>query len=117
MELGFDKALSKAAFERTLYLVLRANCAGCHNTDTRAQAPIHADLDVNFAHEYALTRVNSTIQRTPSSSCARWSTGTTALAVAAAALACRSCRRSRGGWAPYRTYCPRYRAAFLEERC
>jgi hypothetical protein len=58
MELGFDKALSKAAFERTLYPVLRANCVACHSTDTRAQAPIHADVDVNLAHEYALTRVN-----------------------------------------------------------
>ena len=46
MELGIDKALSNAAFERTLYPVLRAHCAAGHSTDTRAQAPIHADLAV-----------------------------------------------------------------------
>ncbi|HEY2858773.1 MAG TPA: hypothetical protein VGJ21_10185 [Terracidiphilus sp.] len=59
---GFDKAKSLAAFKETLYPVLRANCAGCHSTENKlgsgAQAPLHADVDVNLAHEYALTRVN-----------------------------------------------------------
>jgi hypothetical protein len=59
---GFDKARSLAAFKDTLYPVLRANCSGCHSTENRlgsgAQAPLHADVDVNLAHEYALTRVN-----------------------------------------------------------
>src|SRR5215475_11832206 len=59
---GFDKAKSLAAFKDTLYPVLRANCAGCHSTENKlgsgAQAPLHADVDVNLAHEYALTKVN-----------------------------------------------------------
>ncbi len=59
---GFDKSASLAAFQTTLYPVLRANCAHCHSTQNTsasgAQAPIHADVDVNLAHEYALTRVN-----------------------------------------------------------
>ncbi|HEX4135286.1 MAG TPA: hypothetical protein VHY84_11800 [Bryobacteraceae bacterium] len=59
---GFDKARSLAAFKDTLYPVLRANCSGCHSTENKlgsgAQAPLHADKDVNLAHEYALTRVN-----------------------------------------------------------
>lgn len=50
------------AFQETLYPLLRANCSGCHSTENRtangAQAPLHADVDVNLAHEYALTRVN-----------------------------------------------------------
>lgn len=57
-EMGFDKAASLAAFQSTLYPLLRANCSGCHSTQTRGQAPIHSDGDVNLAHEYALTRVN-----------------------------------------------------------
>src|SRR5579863_6980117 len=59
---GFDKARSLAAFKDTLYPLLRANCSGCHSTENKlgsgAQAPLHADVDVNLAHEYALTRVN-----------------------------------------------------------
>jgi len=59
---GFDKAKSLAAFKETLYPVLRANCSGCHSTENKlgsgAQGPLHADVDVNLAHEYALTRVN-----------------------------------------------------------
>ena len=50
------------AFQRTVYPLLRANCSGCHSTQNTtgsgAQAPLHADVDVNLAHEYALTRVN-----------------------------------------------------------
>ena len=61
-EMGFDKARSLKAFQETLYPVLRANCSGCHSTENKsasgAQAPLHADVDVNVAHEYALTRVN-----------------------------------------------------------
>jgi hypothetical protein len=60
--MGFDKARSREAFERTVYPVLRANCAGCHSTQNErgsgAQAPLHSDVDVSLAHEYALTRVN-----------------------------------------------------------
>ena len=61
-EMGFDKARSLAAFKETLYPLLRQNCSGCHSTENKlgsgAQAPVHADVDVNLAHEYALTRVN-----------------------------------------------------------
>ena len=59
---GFDKARSLAAFKDTLYPLLRQNCSGCHSTENKlgsgSQAPLHADVDVNLAHEYALTRVN-----------------------------------------------------------
>jgi hypothetical protein len=59
---GFDKARSLAAFKDTLYPVLRQNCSGCHSTENKlangAQAPLTADVDVNLAQEYALTRVN-----------------------------------------------------------
>ncbi|MET0593418.1 MAG: hypothetical protein ABW133_12005, partial [Polyangiaceae bacterium] len=59
---GFDKAASLASFQTTLYPVLKTNCGMCHSTQNTsasgAQAPIHADVDVNLAHEYALTRVN-----------------------------------------------------------
>ena len=61
-EMGFDKERSLAAFKETLYPLLRQNCSGCHSTENKlgsgAQAPVHADVDVNLAHEYALTRVN-----------------------------------------------------------
>jgi len=61
-DMGFDKARSLKAFQETLYPLLRANCSGCHSTENTtgsgAQAPLHADVDVNIAHEYALTRVN-----------------------------------------------------------
>jgi hypothetical protein len=61
-DMGFDKELSRHAFETTVYPLLQANCSGCHSTlNTRAsgaQAPIHSDADVSLAHEYALTRVN-----------------------------------------------------------
>lgn len=61
-ESGLDKAASLEAFKTTLYPLLRSNCSGCHSTDNKsgsgAQAPIHADSDVNLAHEYALTRMN-----------------------------------------------------------
>ena len=60
--MGFNKERSLKAFKETLHPVLRANCSGCHSTENRsgsgAQAPLHADVDVNLAHEYALTRVN-----------------------------------------------------------
>jgi mono/diheme cytochrome c family protein len=60
--MGFDKARSLRAFQETLYPLLRANCSGCHSTENKtgsgAQAPLHADVDVKLAHEYALTRVN-----------------------------------------------------------
>jgi mono/diheme cytochrome c family protein len=61
-EMGFDKTRSLEAFKTTLYPLLRANCSGCHSTENKtgsgAQAPLHADVNVNLAHEYALTRVN-----------------------------------------------------------
>lgn len=49
MELGIDKALSNAAFERTLYPELRANCAACHSTDTRARIRFNpvSPVDIN----------------------------------------------------------------------
>jgi hypothetical protein len=56
--MGFDRARSRAAFERTVYPLLRANCARCHSTETAAQAPLHSDRDAALAHEYALTRVD-----------------------------------------------------------
>jgi hypothetical protein len=53
---------SLKAFQATVYPQLRADCSGCHRTQNTsgsgAQAPLHADVDVNLAHEYALTRVN-----------------------------------------------------------
>lgn len=61
-DMGFNKDLSLAAFKETLYPLLRTNCSGCHSTENKtgsgAQAPLHSDVDVNLAHEYALTRVN-----------------------------------------------------------
>jgi len=61
-DMGFDKDVSQAAFEKTLYPILRKNCSGCHSTANKsgsgAQAPLHADVDVALAHEYALTRTN-----------------------------------------------------------
>ena len=61
-EMGFDMATSLAAFQTTLYPLLRTNCSGCHSTENTlgsgAQAPIHSDKDVKLAHQYALTRVN-----------------------------------------------------------
>jgi hypothetical protein len=57
-EMGLDKAASLEAFTDHVYPLLQANCAGCHDSRTRAQAPIHADTNVELAHEYALTRVN-----------------------------------------------------------
>jgi hypothetical protein len=60
--MGFDKERSLKAFQATVYPLLRANCSGCHSTQNTtgsgAQAPLHSDVDVNVAHEYALTRVN-----------------------------------------------------------
>jgi hypothetical protein len=60
---GFDKARSLAVFQETLYPYLRSNtCVACHNSGigsaTAAQAPLHADNNVELAHEYALTRVD-----------------------------------------------------------
>ena len=61
-EMGFDKERSLEAFRETVYPLTRANCRGCHSTENStgsgAQAPLHADVDVSLAHEYALTRVN-----------------------------------------------------------
>lgn len=54
----FDRAASRAAFERSVYPLLRANCVGCHSSESHAQAPMHSDGDPALAHEYALTRVN-----------------------------------------------------------
>lgn len=60
--MGFDKKVSQAAFEKSVYPILRANCAGCHSTENTAgsgaQAPLHSDVDPELAHEYALTRVS-----------------------------------------------------------
>ncbi|WP_437674117.1 hypothetical protein [Sorangium sp. So ce131] len=55
---SFDRAVSLKAFQETVYPLLLDNCSGCHSTSTDAQAPIHADLNPELAHEYALTRVN-----------------------------------------------------------
>ena len=45
-----------------MYPLLSTYCSGCHSTERThagaAQAPVHSDVDVNLAHEYALTRVN-----------------------------------------------------------
>jgi hypothetical protein len=61
-DMGFDKAVSRRAFEATVYPLLDANCSGCHSTlntsASGAQAPVHSDSDAALAHEYALTRVN-----------------------------------------------------------
>ena len=61
---GFDKSVSLESFKTTLYPHLRSStCAQCHTTDIStanggSQAPLHADSNVELAHEYALTRVN-----------------------------------------------------------
>jgi len=61
-EVGFDKAVSLAAFKTTLYPLLQTNCSSCHNTANTAaqgaQAPIHGDKEPGLAHEYALARAN-----------------------------------------------------------
>jgi hypothetical protein len=57
-EMGFDITTSLKAFTDTVYPLLSANCSRCHSTETKAQAPIHSDVDVEVAHRYALTRVN-----------------------------------------------------------
>jgi hypothetical protein len=61
-DMGFDKDQSLSVFTQSVYPLLRANCRGCHSTEnttgTGAQAPLHADVNVVLAHEYALTRVN-----------------------------------------------------------
>lgn len=61
-EMGLDKAVSLAAFEETVYPLVRTHCAACHSTinptGAGAQAPLHADQNSALAHEYALTRVN-----------------------------------------------------------
>ncbi|KYF55508.1 hypothetical protein BE08_21720 [Sorangium cellulosum] len=56
--MGFDKARSLEAFKGTVYPLLTQHCSACHSTTSRAQSPIHADVDPELAHEYALTRVN-----------------------------------------------------------
>ncbi len=62
VDMGFDKTVSLGAFETSVYPILRANCSSCHSTENEtgsgAQAPLHADVDLQLAHEYALTRVN-----------------------------------------------------------
>lgn len=60
---AFDKARSLAAFQETLYPLLKSNvCANCHTSrnvsGSGAQAPMHTDWNPEVAHEYALTRVN-----------------------------------------------------------
>jgi hypothetical protein len=60
---GFDMARSRKAFAETLYPFLSSSeCSSCHNTTGKAgaagQAPIHADDNLDLAHQYALTRVN-----------------------------------------------------------
>ena len=57
-EMEFDMATSLKAFTDSVYPLLSANCSRCHSTETKGQAPIHSDANVELAHEYALTRVN-----------------------------------------------------------
>lgn len=56
--MGFDKERSLQAFQTTVYPLLRENCGYCHSSDSKAQAPMHSDVNPVIAHEYALTRVN-----------------------------------------------------------
>lgn len=60
MSPSFDRESSVAAFERTLYPVLREHCAACHSEppEGTGQLPLHASADVNTAHEHALARTN-----------------------------------------------------------
>ncbi len=53
-----DRSVSLLAFTSAIYPLLRASCSSCHSTETRASAPLIADVDAALAHEYALTRVN-----------------------------------------------------------
>lgn len=56
---GFDKQVSLSAFEETLYPHLRnSGCVACHSSETAGQAPLHSDVNVELAHEFALTKVN-----------------------------------------------------------
>lgn len=54
----FNVNVSLAAFQQTVYPVLRANCSGCHSSARANQRPLHADADVGLAHEQALAYVN-----------------------------------------------------------
>ena len=61
--IGYDRQRSINVFEETLYPHLRSStCLVCHNSElsssSAAQAPIHTDVNVELAHDYALTRVN-----------------------------------------------------------
>ena len=50
-----------AAFESTLYPVLRQNCATCHASDATnqlPQTPFHADPSLQTAHDAALPHVS-----------------------------------------------------------
>jgi hypothetical protein len=49
--------LSKDFFEKTLYVITRENCSSCHTTN---QAPLHASLNVQTAHDAAVGVVNFT---------------------------------------------------------
>lgn len=54
----FNAAVSLAAFEETLYPVLRAHCSQCHSSETANRLPLHADASVVHAHQSALDYVN-----------------------------------------------------------
>jgi hypothetical protein len=54
----FDREASIAAFEKTVYPLLRANCSTCHSSDNMGQLPLHADVTLERAHDDALGYVN-----------------------------------------------------------
>jgi len=47
----FDREASIAAFETTVYPLLRTNCRACHSSDNMGQLPLHADASLERAHD------------------------------------------------------------------
>lgn len=54
----FDREASIAAFETTVYPLLRTNCRACHSSDNMGQLPLHADVSLERAHDDTLGYVN-----------------------------------------------------------
>lgn len=46
--------LSRDFFEKTLYKITRANCAGCHTNSNNPQVPNHTSLNIQTAHDAAV---------------------------------------------------------------
>lgn len=57
---SFDVTASKAAFQKTVYPLLREHCVKCHSAEPegRGQRPLHASSDLSVAHDEALSKVS-----------------------------------------------------------